>query len=158
MKSWSLIARMLAAGGSCALVSVIRTQGSAPREEGARMVVGHRGFHGTIGGGALEWKALALAQALLDKPRQVKIFAQSLGPDLGQCCGGRVTLAVESFDATCLTEVEAYAAREATGPFTVTGRSHVCCRNSRARPPQPPARTTAFRTISRCITPGNTGC
>jgi xanthine dehydrogenase accessory factor len=122
MKSWSLMARMLSAEGSCALVSVIRAQGSAPREEGARMVVGRRGFHGTIGGGALEWKALALAQALLDKPRQVKIFAQSLGPDLGQCCGGRVTLAVESFDATCQTEVEAYAAREADGPFTVTGR------------------------------------
>lgn len=122
MKTWSLIARMLAAEGACALVSVIRTAGSAPREEGARMVVGRHGFHGTIGGGALEWKALAMAQGLLGKPRQVKIFAQSLGPDLGQCCGGRVTLAVESFDAACLADAEAHAAREAEGPFTVAGR------------------------------------
>ena len=122
MKSWSLVSRMLAAEGTCALVSVIRTQGSAPREEGARMVVGRQGFHGTIGGGALEWKVLAMAQGLLGTPRQVKIFSQSLGPDLGQCCGGRVTLAVESFDATCLAEAEAYAAREAEGPFTIAGR------------------------------------
>lgn len=122
MKAWSLISRMLAAEGACALVSVIRTQGSAPREEGARMVIGRHGFHGTIGGGALEWKALAMAQGLLGKPRQVKIFSQSLGPDLGQCCGGRVTLAVESFDPACRGEAEAYAAREAEGPFTLQGR------------------------------------
>lgn len=122
MKTWALISRMLAAEGTCALVSVIRTQGSAPREEGARMVVGREGFHGTIGGGALEWKALAMAQGLLGKPRLVKIFSQSLGPDLGQCCGGQVTLAVESFDAACLAEVEAHAAREAQGPFMLVGR------------------------------------
>lgn len=122
MNTWSLIARMLAAQGSCALVSVIRTEGSAPREQGARMVVGRAGFHGTIGGGALEWKALAMAQALLGKPRQVKLISQSLGPDLGQCCGGRVVLAVESFDAASLPEVEAHAAREAEGPFALTGR------------------------------------
>lgn len=122
MKVWSLIARMLEAEGSCALVSVIRAEGSVPREEGARMVVTRQGFHGTIGGGTLEWKALAEAQRLLGKPRRVKMLTQSLGPDLGQCCGGRVTLAIESFDHAARAEVQELAAREETGLFTITGR------------------------------------
>ncbi|MFN4141459.1 xanthine dehydrogenase accessory protein XdhC [Aestuariivirga sp.] len=122
MKVWALIARALEAHGTCAMVSVVKAEGSVPREEGARMVVTPQGFHGTIGGGTLEWKALAEAQALLGKPRAVRTVRQSLGPDLGQCCGGRVTLAVESFDASSLPEAQALAAREEQGPFTLTGR------------------------------------
>ena len=48
------------------LVTVADAQGSSPREAGARMVVRPDGsFTGTIGGGALEWGALAEAQAML---------------------------------------------------------------------------------------------
>lgn len=122
MKLWPTIARELGRHGTCAMVSVIRTEGSVPREEGARMVVTPHGFHGTIGGGTLEWKVLAEAQALLGKPRAVKFITQSLGPDLGQCCGGRVKLAVESFDSAQLAEVQTLAAREDEGPFTLTDR------------------------------------
>lgn len=122
MKLWPIIARELRGHGTCAMVSVIRTEGSVPREEGARMVVTPHGFHGTIGGGTLEWKALAEAQALLGKPRAVKFITQSLGPDLGQCCGGRVKLAVESFDQSQLAEVEALANREEQGPFSLSNR------------------------------------
>lgn len=122
MKVWSLIARTVAAQGTCALVSVVRAEGSVPREEGARMVVTRDGFHGTIGGGTLEWKALAAAQRLLGKPRQVRMLTQSLGPDLGQCCGGRVTLAIECFDSSALAEATELAAREQAGPFTLTSR------------------------------------
>lgn len=122
MKVWSLIARTLEAQGACALVSVTRAEGSVPREEGARMLVTRDGFHGTIGGGTLEWKALAEAQRLLGKPRQVKMLSQSLGPDLGQCCGGRVTLAIESFDAAALGQAKELAVREAAGPFTLSDR------------------------------------
>ena len=122
MKVWSLIASALDRQGTCALVSVVRAEGSVPREEGARMVVTRDGFHGTIGGGTLEWKALAEAQRLLDKPRQVKMLTQSLGPDLGQCCGGRVTLAIESFDSTSSGEARELAAREQAGPFSLANR------------------------------------
>lgn len=122
MKVWNLIAEALAAHGSCALVSVVKAEGSVPREEGARMVVTPQGFHGTIGGGTLEWKALAEAQRLIGKPRAVKILTQSLGPDLGQCCGGRVSLAIESFEADALGLVKDLREREAKGPFTLTGR------------------------------------
>jgi len=122
MKVWNLIARTLETQGSCAMVSVTRAEGSVPREEGARMVVTANGFHGTIGGGTLEWKALAEAQRMLGKPRQIRMLTQSLGPDLGQCCGGRVTLAIESFDATSLAEAREMAAREQAVPFSLTNR------------------------------------
>ncbi len=122
MNTWALIAEALEAEGSCALVSVIKAEGSVPREKGARMVVSARGFHGTIGGGTLEWKALAEAQRLLGKQRQLSMLTQSLGPDLGQCCGGRVTLAIESFERASLPEAQALAAQEAAGPFSLTDR------------------------------------
>ena len=122
MKVWSLIARALEAHGACAMVSVVKAEGSVPREEGARMVVTPQGFHGTIGGGTLEWKALAEAQRLLGKPGAVKMLTQSLGPDLGQCCGGRVTLAIENFGTASLAMVRDFAAREEQGSFILTGR------------------------------------
>ncbi|WP_373503352.1 xanthine dehydrogenase accessory protein XdhC [Aestuariivirga sp.] len=122
MKVWPLIERALVAHGTCAMVSVVKAEGSVPREQGARMVVTPEGFHGTIGGGTLEWRALAAAQSLLEKPRATKIIKQSLGPDLGQCCGGRVVLAVESFERTDLIRVQELAAREEQGPFMLRGR------------------------------------
>ncbi len=122
MKLWTLIEQAIAAHGTCAMVSVVKAEGSSPREEGARMVVTPEGFHGTIGGGTLEWKALALAQALLGKPRVIRFLDQSLGPDLGQCCGGRVKLAIESFDRSNRAEVAELARREAEGTFELTGR------------------------------------
>jgi len=55
MQVWRTIERILKRGEPCALVSVLAVNGSAPREAGARMIVtASGGFHGTIGGGALE--------------------------------------------------------------------------------------------------------
>jgi xanthine dehydrogenase accessory factor len=87
--------------GRASLVSLLKTDGSTPREAGARMVVRPSGaFHGSIGGGALEWKALAAAQAELERGRgPVRFLRWSLGPELGQCCGGRIALMIETFDA-----------------------------------------------------------
>jgi xanthine dehydrogenase accessory factor len=50
------------------------------------------------------------------------MLTQSLGPDLGQCCGGRVTLAIESFEVADLASAKELAAREHQGPFTLSGR------------------------------------
>src|SRR4051812_49981295 len=66
MPTWPTIERFIAEQGAAALVTLAQAQGSSPREVGARMVVAPTGaFTGTIGGGALEWGALAEAQALL---------------------------------------------------------------------------------------------
>lgn len=122
MKVWAHIARTLEAHGTCAMISVLKVEGSTPREAGARIVVTPLGFHGTIGGGTLEWQAIAKAQALLGKPTQHKLSIHSLGPDLGQCCGGRVQLVTEVFARSDLTVAKDFAAREETGVFAVTGR------------------------------------
>src|SRR5262245_15095535 len=102
MKTWPTIARFITAQGGAALVTLAQAQGSSPREVGARMVVAPDGtFTGTIGGGALEWGALAEAQALLARRdgTMVTTLDKALGPDLGQCCGGRVLLTIEKFGA-----------------------------------------------------------
>jgi xanthine dehydrogenase accessory factor len=81
------------------------------------MVVAPDGtFSGTIGGGALEWGALAEAQALLARPgASVAQLDKALGPDLGQCCGGRVLLTIEKFSATDRDAVAALAEAENAG-------------------------------------------
>ncbi len=122
MKVWAPIMKSLEAHGTCAMVSVVKVEGSAPREVGARIVVTPLGFHGTIGGGTLEWQAIAKAQAMLGKPTQQKLSTHSLGPDLGQCCGGRVQLMTEVFAAHDLAGAKTYAEQEAQGAFTVSGR------------------------------------
>jgi xanthine dehydrogenase accessory factor len=122
MKVWSHIVKTLEAHGTCAMVSVVNVEGSAPREVGARIVVTPLGFHGTIGGGTLEWHAIAKAQALLGRPTQHRLSVHSLGPDLGQCCGGRVRLVTEVFALNELSEAKSFAAREEKGVFAVSGR------------------------------------
>ncbi|MHB8476861.1 MAG: xanthine dehydrogenase accessory protein XdhC [Steroidobacteraceae bacterium] len=78
-------------------VTVVALRGSAPREPGASMLIDDSGMLGTIGGGRLEWHAVRAARQLLcasDSPA-VQIDDVILGPQLGQCCGGRVQLWLE---------------------------------------------------------------
>lgn len=101
MRFWSRIADIIDTNGQAALVSISAVEGSAPRGVGARMVVRPDGaFHGTIGGGALEFAMLTEARSVLaeagGKPA-ARLIRQSLGPDLGQCCGGRVDVSIEVF-------------------------------------------------------------
>ncbi len=124
MTVWRNIESILKRGEPCALVSVLAVKGSAPREAGARMIVtSGGGFHGTIGGGALEWQALGSAQRLIARAGSEAIIEKRvLGPDLGQCCGGAVEVLVERFEAADLTHVADLARAEASGPFATTGR------------------------------------
>ncbi|MEL7301960.1 MAG: xanthine dehydrogenase accessory protein XdhC [Pseudomonadota bacterium] len=88
--------------GPLARVIVAEVRGSAPREVGAEMWVWadkarDGGQHGTIGGGTLEYEASEAARAALVRDPAARAFAttHALGPDLGQCCGGAVTLVTE---------------------------------------------------------------
>lgn len=92
MKFLAQLSRAVAEEGSAAIVTVTRAEGSTPRDQGAWMIVRPSGgFHGTIGGGALEWSLLHEAIARLSAgERGAQDFSRVLGPDLGQCCGGRV--------------------------------------------------------------------
>jgi xanthine dehydrogenase accessory factor len=72
--------------------------GSAPREPGVCMLVGQQEFEGTIGGGQLEWQALAAARTLLaGSTAAARLQRLVLGTDLGQCCGGVVELWLERY-------------------------------------------------------------
>lgn len=65
--------------------------GSSPREVGAAMLVWDDGQAGTIGGGALEFEAASKARGMLGAGG-MSVQRVALGPALGQCCGGAVTL------------------------------------------------------------------
>jgi xanthine dehydrogenase accessory factor len=86
--------RRLASRTRVVRITVVTLRGSAPREPGATMLVDADGALGTIGGGQLEWRATALARAQLDDATAsaVRVVELVLGPDLGQCCGGRIEL------------------------------------------------------------------
>jgi xanthine dehydrogenase accessory factor len=117
MADWTLHAREALRQGPAALVTILATEGSAPRGPGARMVVTETGLAGTIGGGALEHQSAAQARAILTlAPGSWRVQDYPLGPLLGQCCGGRVRLLVERLD-----EIP-----ESDGPFAVTLRDKVC--------------------------------
>jgi xanthine dehydrogenase accessory factor len=78
------------------LVSVRATQGSVPREAGTWMAVWPERVLGTIGGGHLEFDAIAHARAQLAGRGGEPQRRFALGPSLGQCCGGVVHLGFES--------------------------------------------------------------
>lgn len=89
------------------VVEVMASRGSVPREAGTRMLVTTDAVLGTIGGGHLEWQAVAQARARLarrvtrgDEPPLDQTLA--LGPSLGQCCGGEVVLRYAPLDALSL--------------------------------------------------------
>jgi len=126
----SKLRAVIEAKGQAALVEISSARGSTPRELGAWMVVApDGGFFGTIGGGALEWFALARAQALLNRGERGPVrLDQALGPDLGQCCGGHVTLTLEIFtreDLGRLDQRHSMAPEPEFTPIGLFGAGHV---------------------------------
>jgi len=79
-------------------VRVAGVHGSAPRAEGAAMYVTATGACGTIGGGRLEFDAIQRARNLLADGVRRDTAEVKLGPDTGQCCGGRVRLDLDLLD------------------------------------------------------------
>lgn len=84
--------------GPVARLVIAGVDGSAPREVGASMLVWAEGQSGTIGGGALEFEAAAKARAMLGTGGTA-VQRVALGPSLGQCCGGAVTIWTEVHEA-----------------------------------------------------------
>lgn len=98
------VARMVVAG----------TKGSVPREVGADMLVWGTDTQGTIGGGALEHQAVVRARAALQNGVD-RLDKVPLGPGLGQCCGGAVTLLTEVWTTKRLAELGDLVARPTPG-------------------------------------------
>ncbi|MEA3016434.1 MAG: xanthine dehydrogenase accessory factor [Sphingomonadales bacterium] len=99
MGDWLEALRAARGSRPVALVTILSTEGSAPRRAGTRMTVTAEESVGTIGGGALEFRATEQARAILaSPPGSWRVQDWPLGPLLGQCCGGQVRLMIEHVD------------------------------------------------------------
>jgi xanthine dehydrogenase accessory factor len=137
-KVWARIHETIERHGIAGLVSVIDSAGSVPRESGARIVIQPGGgFFGSIGGGRLEYEAIAAARAVLSAGRgQAQFRDWPLGPNLGQCCGGMVRTLTETFDTSDLATVRRFAEAEKSGAFATRSRLGGDGRIARAIAPQ----------------------
>lgn len=125
MRNWARAAlARLDVHDEAALVTVLATEGSAPREAGTKMVVWRGGQSGTIGGGNLEYRAADQARRMLDGGRaHFAIQDYPLGPLLAQCCGGRVRLFLERLNDNSRDWLTEAARRlDAAQPFEVRTR------------------------------------
>ncbi|SFG49222.1 xanthine dehydrogenase accessory factor [Ensifer sp. OV372] len=82
----------------CVLVEVTGAAGSTPRDTDAWMLVAADSLFGTIGGGQLEYMAIDHGRRALKRGDAPEAMTIPLGPEIGQCCGGRVALAFTRID------------------------------------------------------------
>lgn len=108
-------------------VELARVRGSSPREKGARMFVSSNNLLGTIGGGQLEYMAIDEARVMLRTGASDKWMDVPLGPEIGQCCGGRVEVLLSLMDADQKIAALELAQREiAANPMVlIIGAGHV---------------------------------
>jgi xanthine dehydrogenase accessory factor len=106
------------------LVTVREVRGSVPRGPGTCMLVFAQDFAATIGGGHLEYQAIAHARQLLAGHTQQTQLRHVLGPSLGQCCGGAVELGFERVGAADAARV-ARQLSPARRPLALFGGGHV---------------------------------
>jgi xanthine dehydrogenase accessory factor len=117
----------LATSTTAILVEIASTKGSTPRETDAFMLVSAHESVGTIGGGQLEFIAIDHARAILSGADRPKTLDIPLGPEIGQCCGGRVQLSFRRMDQgkreAILTRLA--AAESAFPEIVLFGAGHV---------------------------------
>jgi len=78
--------------GPAILLEIEAVKGSSPREAGTFMLVSATRIWETIGGGQFEYMAIDHARAMLDGRAEIDVLDIPLGPEIGQCCGGRTLL------------------------------------------------------------------
>jgi xanthine dehydrogenase accessory factor len=126
MKSREL-ANFVASHADAVVAELSVVRGSSPRDEGAFMLIAAEAMVGTIGGGALEYMVIGRArQALRDGEAPVGLDIP-LGPEIGQCCGGRVEVSLRRIDAGMAQRLVArLEAEEAKRPHVyLFGSGHV---------------------------------
>src|SRR3984885_2368139 len=126
-KVWARIRETIERHGKTGLLSVLGAAGSVPRETGARIVLQpDGGFYGTIGGGRLEYEAIAASRAALGAGRGAAVLRDwPLGPNLGQCCGGAGKTLTETFDQRDIPVVRRLEEAEKAGAFVAESRIDV---------------------------------
>ncbi len=120
-KLLAVLEKTMERGEDAVLVTVIASSGSTPRGAGARMLVSAGGLlAGTIGGGAVEHRCIALAQEQLGsvQPAQREfVLDREDNARLGMVCGGSVQIHFlpmrggdQSVMALCRDGLERFAA------------------------------------------------
>lgn len=117
----------LAGNGDAIVCELTSVRGSSPREQGTFMLVSASDLFGTIGGGALEYLVIEHARRLLAAGLASEAMDVPLGPEIGQCCGGRVGVTLSLLDAAMRAELtRRVAADDAALPSVyVFGAGHV---------------------------------
>ncbi len=105
------LAQFFATPGPFAAIELTAVKGSSPREQGVAMYVSADACFGTIGGGQLEYMAIDEARAMLRRGHDSAHMSVPLGPEIGQCCGGHVEVALNRMTGA---DIETAFEREAT--------------------------------------------
>ena len=89
----------LTANPATIVAELTAVRGSSPREAGTFMLISPDAQTGTIGGGALEYMVIDRARQVLRDGEHGDSLDIPLGPEIGQCCGGRVDVALKRVSA-----------------------------------------------------------
>ena len=121
------------------LVRIESAEGSTPREAGATMAVGAHAIAGTIGGGQLEFHCIDFARQMLATGAADQQLDIPLGPQMGQCCGGRVRVSLNhaSPAAIALITTREKAEAMARPPVLIFGAGHTGRALAKALAPLP---------------------
>ncbi|MHB2263723.1 xanthine dehydrogenase accessory protein XdhC [Aliihoeflea sp. PC F10.4] len=92
------LTRFLDTAPEAAVVEICAARGSTPRDVATWMLVSPDATFGTIGGGQLEFMAIERARELIAEGKGAARMDIPLGPEIGQCCGGRVEIDIAFLD------------------------------------------------------------
>lgn len=98
---WSEAVRLCHQKGEpYALITILGCSGSTPRDQASKMVITRDCSYDSIGGGQLEFSVMQTArEKLRHNETAADIVPFPLGGAVGQCCGGNVTVLIETFAA-----------------------------------------------------------
>ena len=133
------ISSFLARQPAAIVAELTRVRGSSPRSQGTFMLIGKDELVGTIGGGALEYMVIDRARQVLRDGLRGDDLDVPLGPEIGQCCGGRVNVAMRMVDEAKADELIGRMAAEdaARTSVLVFGAGNVGHALARALAPLP---------------------
>lgn len=78
-------------------MTLVHREGSVPQDVGSKMIVTLSGlYHGTVGGGKVEARAIEHALEMLEAGKAAELVQWNLNTDIGMTCGGRLQLFFET--------------------------------------------------------------
>ena len=107
--------------------SIVRTIGSSPRNSDTEMFISETDTLGTIGGGQLEYLVINHSKKMIAENIKKDILKISLGPEIGQCCGGKVEVSLlEMYKKDKLLALNRFNKKDKNLPHVyVMGAGHV---------------------------------